>query len=133
MLFFRLELYWERFTNQLTNLWVIHFMERVFFWTCVRANIFNLYFPSYAMFYYSFYFSITLFPSWNFFCTGLVFLSSKHSRYISVSQKSAWWKSADFFVNFFISKRIVDTSCISKEKALHQYVNVIVKSFKESF
>ena len=29
--------------------------------------------------------------------------------------------------------RIVNTLCISKEKALHHYVNLIVKAFEENF
>ena len=50
-------------TYQLTNLRVIHFKERESFWPCVRAplQIESLFFPSGAMFYYPFYFSITLF------------------------------------------------------------------------
>ena len=51
--------------HQLTNLGVIYFMERVFFLTlctCKPTNRKSL-FPSYVMLYYTFCFSITLFPS----------------------------------------------------------------------
>ena len=52
------------------------FDEEGFFWPSVRAPLQtpNLFLPSYAMFYYTFYFSITLFPSWNFIYTWLVVL-----------------------------------------------------------
>ena len=49
-------------THHLTNLWVIHFKERVSFWPCVRAplqteNLFSI--MGHVL--YIFYFSITLF------------------------------------------------------------------------
>ena len=71
---------WVLKTHQLTNLWVIHFKERAFFWPCVCAPLqtANLFFPSCAMFYYTFYFSVTLF----------VVLYWKHSRYIIAFDKS---------------------------------------------
>ena len=51
----------------------------------------------------------------------------------SLSQKSAWWKSVGFSVNFVIFMRIVNALCISKEKRLRHYVNLIVKVFEENF
>ena len=62
--------------NGKPNLWVIYFTKGVFFWPCVCAPLqtANLFFSSYAMFYYTFYFSITLFPSWNFIYNWLVVL-----------------------------------------------------------
>ena len=52
----------------------------------------------------------------------------------SFSQKSVWWKSVGFSVNFVIYMRIVNTLCISKEKKVYViYVNLIVKVSKENF
>ena len=82
------------------NLQFYNFTVRVFFWPCVRAPLTANLFFSYVMFYYTFYFSITLFPFWNFFSSWLVLLSENHWRYISSSQKSAWWKSVSFWTFF---------------------------------
>ena len=48
-------------THQLTNLWVIHVKERVFFRPCVRVPLQTSPFSAWAMFYYTFNFSIALF------------------------------------------------------------------------
>ena len=53
--------------------------------------------------------------------------------YLKKYKKLAWWKSVCFFNNFIINMRIVNTLCISKEKALCHYVNINVKVFVETF
>ena len=169
-------------TYQLTNLWAIHFTKRVFFWPCICAPLrtVNPFFLSYATFSYTFYFSVLLFPSrnffrtwlvvlewkhwrcislsqksarWksvgfsvsfifyfsvllfpsrNFFRTSLVVLEWKHWRYISLSQKAARWKSVGFSVSFIIHMKILNTLCISKDKVVRHYVDLIVKVFEEN-
>ena len=91
-------------------------MKRVIFWPCVSAPLqtTNLFFPSYAMLYYTF--SIL-----------------KLYLYLKKYKKLAWWKSVCFFNNFIINMRIVNTLCISKERALCHYVNINVKVFVETF
>ena len=48
----------------------------------------------------------------------------------SFSQKSAWWKSVGFAVNFVKYMRIVNTLCISKENKV--YVIMLISLLKFS-
>ena len=82
------------------------------------------------MFYNTFYFLITLFLSWNVFCTWLVALSYKHWRYVSLSQKSAWWKSVCFPVSFVICMRKVNTLCSKKKRYVTMLISLLQFSTK---
>ena len=82
---------------------------------------------SFYTYIHTFYFYITLFPYWNFFCGSIVILQWRHWRYISLWQKLAW---RGFSVTFIIYLRIVNTMCLSKEKAVCHYVDPIVKVFE---
>ena len=113
-------------THQLNNLGVTHLTGWVFFWPCVRAHEKQVSFFHHICCITLFIFSITLFSSWNFFCTYLVDLSWKHWRYISRSQKSAWWRTVGFFVSFINHVRIVNPICISKEKAVRHHVDLMI-------
>ena len=44
----------------------------------------------------------------------------------------AWWKTVGFSVSIIIHMRIVNTIYISKEKAVHYYVDLIVQVFEEN-
>ena len=44
----------------------------------------------------------------------------------------AWWKSARVCVSFIVHMRKTSTLCISEEKAVHHYVNLIVRVFEEN-
>ena len=53
-------------------------------------------------------------------------------KVISLSQKSAWWKTVAFSVRFIILTRIRNTSWISKEIVLPHYADITVKFFEEN-
>ena len=56
----------------------------------------------------------------------------KHWSYVSLAQKSAYWKTFCFFVSFIIYMRIVNTLCISKERSVRHYVDLNGKVFEKN-